>query len=99
MTINVTARGVAHIGKLMACDRGELALTLPCGATLQDLLIVLVKSCGPAFEQGIFQQGSPVLRDDVRLLLNGREITFLNGLATELRSGDHLSLIPPLAGG
>ena len=99
MTINVTARGVAHIGKLMVCHGGELNLTLSCGATLQDLLIILVKCCGPAFEQGIFQQGSLVLRDDVRLLLNGREIAFLNGLATELQDGDHLSLIPPLAGG
>ena len=97
--ISVTARGVADIGKLMGGGRGELTITLPSGSTLKDLLAELVERYGPALARRLYEADSLELRKDLRLLLNGREITFLNGLATALKNGDHLSLIPPLAGG
>ena len=97
--ISVTARGVADIGKLMGEGRGELSITLPPGSTLQDLLAYLVEEYGPALARRLYEADGLELRKDLRLLLNGREITFLNGLATGLNDGDHLSLIPPLAGG
>ncbi len=97
--LKVTAKGVADLGKLMGGGRGEAALTLPPGSTVKDLLAVLIAKFGPALGQRLFMADGLELRKDLRLLLNGREITFLNGLATELKNGDHLSLIPPLAGG
>ncbi len=33
------------------------------------------------------------------VLLNGREIEFLNGLETPVTTGDTISIFPPLAGG
>jgi molybdopterin converting factor small subunit len=42
--------------------------------------------------------GGRELRKDLRLLVNGRDIAFLNGLDMKLQEGDTLSFIPPLAG-
>ena len=35
----------------------------------------------------------------VSILKNGRDITHIDGLATELEDGDTVSLFPPVAGG
>jgi molybdopterin converting factor small subunit len=32
-------------------------------------------------------------------MVNGRDITFLNGLKTILKDGDEILIIPPVAGG
>lgn len=39
------------------------------------------------------------LRPHVNVLKNGREVLHLDGLATELDSGDTISVFPPVAGG
>lgn len=97
--LHVTAKGLADLGKLIGGRRGELTIILPPGSTLHELLAALIERCGPALARRIFQQDGLTIRKDVRLLLNGRDIAFLNGLATELQEGDHFSMIPPLAGG
>lgn len=42
-----------------------------------------------------FEDESP----KVRILVNGRDIDFLNGPETELKDGDTVVLFPPIAGG
>ena len=37
--------------------------------------------------------------EEVQVLVNGRNIDFLQGLETRVRDGDTLALIPPAAGG
>lgn len=39
------------------------------------------------------------LQDFITVMKNGREITYLDGLDTELEDGDTLSVFPPVAGG
>jgi len=39
------------------------------------------------------------LQEFITVLKNGREITYLDGLDTELEDGDALSVFPPVAGG
>lgn len=39
------------------------------------------------------------LREFITVMSNGRDITYLDGLATELEDGDTLSIFPPVAGG
>ncbi|MEW5922281.1 MAG: MoaD/ThiS family protein [Bacillota bacterium] len=58
-----------------------------------------MERCGPALARRVYQENGPALRKDIRVLLYSRDIAFLKGLATKLQDGDHLSLIPPLAGG
>ncbi len=39
------------------------------------------------------------LSNQLSVMLNGRAITFLQGLQTEARPGDELALFPPIGGG
>ncbi|UCF90104.1 MAG: MoaD family protein [Desulfobacterales bacterium] len=39
------------------------------------------------------------LRSDVKILRNGRNIVFLDGLETELASGDKIAVFPQVVGG
>jgi molybdopterin synthase sulfur carrier subunit len=52
----------------------------------------------PARTRGVFAAEGKV-RPDVVVLLNGRNIVFLQGLCTPLQSGDVVSLFPPIKGG
>ncbi len=39
------------------------------------------------------------LSDSITVIKDGRNITYLNGLKTELKEGDKLSVFPPVGGG
>ena len=52
----------------------------------------------PERQRGVFA-AEDVVRSDVLVLLNGRNIAFLDGLRTSLQSGDVLSIFPPVYGG
>ena len=74
--------------------RGVLYLDLPDGSTIKDLLKAL-RGCGSVDELDELVEG----RSGVKVLVNGREITYLAGLETRLRDGDVVAFIPPVAGG
>jgi len=46
----------------------------------------------------IFDEESNI-RPDITILRNGRNISFLNGLDTELHDGDTVAIFPPMRGG
>jgi len=39
------------------------------------------------------------LREFLSIMKNGRDITYIDGLETELEAGDTVSVFPPVAGG
>lgn len=49
--------------------------------------------------KGRIRDDAGELRRFVNLYVNGEDIRFLEGLATGLKSGDELSIIPAVAGG
>jgi molybdopterin synthase sulfur carrier subunit len=61
------------------------------GTALQDIV-------GEYPEMDLFvEDGS--LREFLSIMKNGREITYIDGLDTELEAGDTVSVFPPVAGG
>ncbi len=74
---------------------GVLYLELPEGSTIEDLLRELRKQYGSKLDVGRLVGENP----NVKILVNGREITYLDGLGTRLRDGDSVAFIPPVAGG
>jgi molybdopterin synthase sulfur carrier subunit len=42
---------------------------------------------------------SGALRHFVNIYVNGEDVRFLNGLKTEIKSGDEVSIVPAVAGG
>lgn len=66
----------------------------PDDATVGDVLASLVEEY-PDLE--VFEDGE--LRPHLSVLVNGRDVTHLDGLETDLEDGDTLSVFPPVAGG
>jgi len=62
---------------------------------------VLQKICerfGAKFRQQIMdKRGQP--NENVKVLLNGHNIVFLNGTETRLKDGDVIAIFPPVGGG
>ena len=67
--------------------------------SLKTLLENLADQIGPKFHENIFDPSTQNLNDNVTILVNGRHYTALDGLETPLKSGDEISIFPPLGGG
>ncbi len=66
------------------------------GGDVADLLNILSNSFG---ELRDLLYDDSELKDDVNILINGRNIQTLNGLLTGLTDGDELALFPAAIGG
>jgi sulfur-carrier protein len=76
----------------------EVELEIHPGDSIQSLMAALELKYGKRFKEattGFAAGGIP----NVSILVNGRDMDFLNGLKTELHEGDIVVLIPPVAGG
>jgi sulfur-carrier protein len=65
--------------------------------TVYKLLVKLCNCYGSKFEQMIFINGK--LSDEIIILVNGRHITHMNGINTNLVENDEISIFPVVAGG
>lgn len=72
------------------------ATVAAAGSTVQAVLDDLGRQF-PALTQRIFDNGQ--VRRFVNLYLNNEDIRYLDNLATAVKDGDELSIIPAVAGG
>lgn len=75
----------------------EVQVELIEGETIAGLLGALCNDHA-GLRNALFEP-SGMIRPDVNVLKNGRNIHFLNGLETLLSEGDVIALFPPAAGG
>ncbi|AAM05120.1 TPA: MoaD/ThiS family protein [Methanosarcina acetivorans] len=76
----------------------EIELEILPGDTVGTALQALQARYGPEFKEattGTTAGGIP----KVRFLVNGRNTDFLDGFETELKAGDVMVFVPPVAGG
>jgi molybdopterin synthase sulfur carrier subunit len=60
--------------------------------------IAKLESQYPGMEQRLKDENGE-LRRFVNLYVNGEDVRFLQGLVTELKTGDEVSIVPAVAGG
>ncbi len=84
-----TLRDVAHAK--------EITVPFEGGQTVRDL-IAAINSAHPVLGSKILD-GSGTLTGAVRILVDGRNIDWLNGLDTVIGEQDEVVLMPPSAGG
>jgi MoaD family protein len=73
-----------------------LAVVELTGATVQAVLDALSAKY-PGITQRLFDKGQ--LRRFVNLFLNNEDVRYLDNLATPVKDGDELAIIPAVAGG
>ncbi|KYH32743.1 MoaD family protein [Neomoorella mulderi] len=66
--------------------------------TVEQLLAALISRYGETFRRELMTPEGK-LKAGIAILVNGRNINFLKGLATPLSPRDKVTIIPPAAGG
>lgn len=95
--MNVKVRTILALKKIMG--GGEVDLTIPEGSTLEDLIAILTKRWGMELASQLYEPESSTLRPYIRLMVNGRDIAFLDRMKTVLQNGDEVLVLPPVSGG
>lgn len=73
-------------------------LTVTCDGTLLNLIKNATKILGPEFINDVYNRRKRKFRDDMIIMVNGRNIKDLNFEIT-LKDNDVVAIFPPLAGG
>jgi molybdopterin converting factor small subunit len=94
--ISVTIKTILHLKKIFG---DQTVIDLPAGATLSELLSIMADRWGDEFATNILQPGKSTTLPHIRLLINGRDIAFLNRFETRLNDEDEVMILPPVAGG
>lgn len=94
MTITVKFLGaLRHIS-----GAGGLALNIKGALSIKELMNEIVRET-PALKPSLIYQQLEDLRSNALILVNGREISVLNGLETNLEDGDEIVFVPVVHGG
>jgi sulfur-carrier protein len=94
MTITVKFIGaLRHVS-----GAGELALDCKGDASIKKLMSKITKEL-PALKRSLIDQQLENPMPNVLILVNGKEISVLNGLETTLQNGDEVVLVPVVHGG
>jgi molybdopterin synthase sulfur carrier subunit len=94
MTITVKFIGaLRHVS-----GAGELALACKGDASIKKLMSKITKEL-PSLKRSLIDQQLENPMPNVLILVNGKEISVLNGLETTLQNGDEVVLVPVVHGG
>lgn len=79
--------------------KGEETLEFDLGiVTVKDVLEDLAKRYGEEFKNYLYNEEREV-RERLQLLVNGKNVSLLEELKTQLKEGDQVAVVPPVGGG
>jgi len=95
--ITVKVHTILTIKKILG--KGAVELSVSEGSTLGELLTTMVNRWGHELAESLFEAESRDVLPHIRLMVNGQDITFLDGMETVLQNGDEVLILPPVSGG
>ncbi len=81
-----------------ASGKDELVLDCVSGASIMDL-VEEVTIQAPALRRNLLDEQLETPKPNALILVNGREISVLNGLDTKVKNGDEIVFVPVVHGG
>ncbi|KPK30837.1 MAG: hypothetical protein AMK69_02225 [Nitrospira bacterium SG8_3] len=77
----------------------EVDISVPEKSTLEALLVTMLETWGDELASYLFEPNTTTPLPHIRLMVNGQDIAFLNGMETVLQDGDEILILPPVGGG
>ena len=81
-----------------ASGNEKIALECKAGASLIDIVNAVTKEI-PALRRNLLDEQLEEPKPNALILVNGKEISVLNGLETKLKDGDEVVFVPVVHGG
>ncbi len=91
--IKITVKAFGGLRELIGASAAFIHL--PYEATIADLLAE-IRRCYPLFFEKL---ETGLTKGYINILLNGRNVRFLDGMATRLSDGVTVAFLPPVGGG
>lgn len=95
--VRVKVCTILHLVK--ALGGREVEMQVPAGSTVGQLLKELAVSGAGGNSEVLFSDPHGRLNPDILVMVNGRQLPFLQGLETVLSDDDEVLLLPAVAGG
>jgi molybdopterin synthase sulfur carrier subunit len=96
LTIKVAVRFFTTLREITG--KKEELLELPKPLSVDALLKQLSKKYGKEFDDYMFDEIGDV-RGHLQVLINGRSVSTMQGLKTQLKDTDQVAILPPVGGG
>ncbi len=77
----------------------EVKLRVKRGSTVKGLIELLGEKFNPEVPEKVLNEDGTDLSENFRVLVNGRSVSLLKGIETELMGGERVSIFPPVGGG
>lgn len=95
----VTVRFLGHLNRAFKIQKHAMAIDVEDDGSVGDLLNKLEGLIGQEFKKEVFDPKSQSIQPGIRIMINGRDIDFLENLATRLNNGDTICIFMPVVGG
>lgn len=95
--IKVKIHTILNLKKVIG--NAEMEMLAPDRGTLRDLLEIMINRWGDELGSLLYGPDGTELLPYIRLMVNGQDINFLEGMETVLQNGDEILILPPVAGG
>lgn len=87
------------LGLRKALGQRHTEIDLPRESTVADAFAYMKERWGEALSPHLFDAGSGEVHSHLRIMVNGQEIHFLQGMGTQLKEGDEILILPLISGG
>ena len=94
--VKVTVHVYATLGELFESKHIELCTP---ARTVKELIDFLSAQYNPQFKELLIDANTGCVRRSHKILVNGRDIDFLDKLDTRILDGDGVAFFPPVGGG